>query len=476
MSSLPGRELGNPDDLACRVPRWPGAALRRRPRPVGRGEASGPTGARRLEITLLSGPAIVVFLAFVIFPVVLAAYYGFFSWKGYGPPTDFVGLDNYLIIFKDSAFHEALLHNGFIVVLSLVIQGPAAVVLALLLNQKIRGRSIIRVLIFVPYVISEVIVGTGWSLMLQTTGAVNDMLEKMGLGCLAVDWLSDPDIAIWSLMVIITLEVHRLRRDPVPRRPAEHPRGALRGGRDRRRLVLADPADASRCRCSARRSASGRSCRSSARSSCSTSSTSSGASTSPRPRAPRRWRPTWSLNGRTGRELRLRQRRRRRAVPDLARHRAGLPALRAAPGHRGRAHRKGRSDGDDSLEAPTTGRRRSVRRLPKVAWGSPMTYFIALPLHRHLHRARALHHPRRVPHQRADHRRPVRPAQPVGDRATTSACSRARCSGVRSANSAIAGILTTVGVVVARAHGRASCWRGTSSSSTGRCTRCSPPA
>ena len=159
---------------------------------------------KTFEITLLSGPAIVVFLAFVIFPVFLAAYYGFFSWKGYGPPTEFVGLNNYLVIFRDSAFHEALLHNGYIVVLSLIIQGPAAVALALLLNQKIRGRSIIRVLIFVPYVISEVIVGTGWSLMLQTSGAVNDLLDKMGLGFFAVDWLSDPRIALWSLMIIIS--------------------------------------------------------------------------------------------------------------------------------------------------------------------------------------------------------------------------------------------------------------------------------
>jgi multiple sugar transport system permease protein/raffinose/stachyose/melibiose transport system permease protein len=77
-------------------------------------------------------------------------------------------------------------------------------VLALLLNQKIRGRSIIRVLIFVPYVISEVIVGTGWSLMLQTSGAVNGLLEKIGLGAFKADWLSNPHIAIWSLMVIIS--------------------------------------------------------------------------------------------------------------------------------------------------------------------------------------------------------------------------------------------------------------------------------
>jgi raffinose/stachyose/melibiose transport system permease protein len=160
--------------------------------------------AGRLEVAILVGPALIVFLAFVIFPVVMAAYYGFFSWQGYGVPTDFVGFKNYLTILQDPTFHEALSHNGTIVVLSLVLQGPAAILIALLLNRKLRGQSIIRVLIFVPYVISEVVVGTGWSLMLQTSGAVNGFLEKIGLGALKQDWLSDPSIAIWTLMLIIT--------------------------------------------------------------------------------------------------------------------------------------------------------------------------------------------------------------------------------------------------------------------------------
>jgi raffinose/stachyose/melibiose transport system permease protein len=175
------------------------------PSPVRRARRGrGADWRKRLEIVILSGPAIVLFVAFVIFPVVLAAYYGFFKWKGYGAPTDFVGLQNYVTILKDVTFRDALRHNGFIVVLSLLIQGPFAVALALLLNQKMRARSIIRVLIFVPYVISEVIVGTGWSLMLQTSGAVNDLLGKIGLESWAVDWLSDPHIALWSLMVIIS--------------------------------------------------------------------------------------------------------------------------------------------------------------------------------------------------------------------------------------------------------------------------------
>ena len=177
-------------------------------------KVSPPTGVRsvrrarrwrqRFEITVLTGPAIIIFLAFVIFPVALAAYYGFYRWHGYGPPIDFVGLNNYFLIFTDPAFHDVLSHNAIILVLSLVFQGPLAIILALLLNQKIRGRAVIRVLIFVPYVISEVIVGTGWSLILQTNGALNGLLQDLGLGAFKTNWLSDPHIAIWSLMFIIS--------------------------------------------------------------------------------------------------------------------------------------------------------------------------------------------------------------------------------------------------------------------------------
>ena len=166
-----------------------------------------PGGSRwrlRLEIIALAGPALVVFVTFVILPVGLAAYYGFFSWAGYGPAVDFVGLRNYITILTDQAFLEALKHNVMIAVLSLVFQGPLAIAVALLLNRKMRGQSAIRVLIFVPYVIAEVVVGLGWSLMLQSNGAVNGFLDKIGLGALTQDWLSDPTIAIWSLMLIIT--------------------------------------------------------------------------------------------------------------------------------------------------------------------------------------------------------------------------------------------------------------------------------
>lgn len=174
--------------------------------------SAGPASVRRRrenwrirgELAILLGPALVVFVSFVILPVALAAFYGFYSWSGFGAPTDFVGFRNYLTILTDPAFHEALGHNVFIVVGSLVLQGPLALGLALLLNRKMRAQSLIRVLIFVPYVISEVVVGLGWGLMLQSGGALNGALEKIGLSSLQADWISDPALAIWTLLIIIT--------------------------------------------------------------------------------------------------------------------------------------------------------------------------------------------------------------------------------------------------------------------------------
>ena len=178
-------------------------AASKRSRGLGR-STSAIGGRERLEIAVLSGPAILLFITFVILPVVMAAYYGFFKWKGFGVPTDFVGLKNYITILTDPEFHAVLGHNAIILVASLLLQGPAALGLALLLNKKMRGQSVIRVLIFVPYVISEVIAGTAWSLLLQSQGGVNRILEDIGLGSLAADWIADPKIAMFTLMGILT--------------------------------------------------------------------------------------------------------------------------------------------------------------------------------------------------------------------------------------------------------------------------------
>ena len=131
-----------------------------------------------------------MFVGLVLFPVALAAYYGFFRWQGYGEPTDWSppqlqGHPHRPLVPR------VLAHNRLIVVLSLAVQGPTAIGLALLLNRKMRGRALIRVLIFVPYVISEVIVGTGFSLMLQTSARPTRAAQHRPRHA-RHDWLADP--------------------------------------------------------------------------------------------------------------------------------------------------------------------------------------------------------------------------------------------------------------------------------------------
>src|SRR5690606_28148528 len=157
-----------------------------------------------LEIALFAGPALIVFVGFVILPVALAAVYSFFNWNGLGPLERFIGIDNYVRALTDSLFLQSIGNNFIVVVLSLLIQGPLAIIIALLLNRRMRGRTIIRAAIFVPYVIAEVIAGLSFKLLLSPRGGINAFLTSIGLGDLAQPWLAQPETALWVMFGILT--------------------------------------------------------------------------------------------------------------------------------------------------------------------------------------------------------------------------------------------------------------------------------
>ena len=159
---------------------------------------------KRAEIGMFAGPALIIYVAFVFLPVVLAAYYSFFNWSGLGPLDRFIGFDNYTRALTDPVFHGAVGNNFIIVALSLTIQGPLALGIALLLNRRIRGRGLLRVLIFVPYVLAEVIAGLAWRLILQPHGPFDAVMAGLGLGGLRQLWLADPSIALWTVFGVLT--------------------------------------------------------------------------------------------------------------------------------------------------------------------------------------------------------------------------------------------------------------------------------
>jgi len=159
---------------------------------------------RWVTIAMFLLPALALYGLLVLLPIAQAAYYSLFKWNGLKPLTDFVGLGNYLKALADPVFGAAISHNVLIIVLSLGFQIPFAIALALMLNQHFRGRTLLRLTFFAPYVISEVITGVVFQLMLVPDGLVDRALEGFGLGFLGHEWLADRSIVMLTMFVIIS--------------------------------------------------------------------------------------------------------------------------------------------------------------------------------------------------------------------------------------------------------------------------------
>jgi raffinose/stachyose/melibiose transport system permease protein len=159
---------------------------------------------RLVTIALFLLPALALYLVFVLVPVIQAAHYSLYKWNGLQPLTDFIGLKNYEVALSNKTFQTAISNNVLIVVLSLLIQIPFSLGLAVLLNRRFPGRAIFRLIFFLPYVLSEAITGIVFSLLLQPGSFVDGALVSVGLGGLVQDWLGDSTFVMITLFVIIS--------------------------------------------------------------------------------------------------------------------------------------------------------------------------------------------------------------------------------------------------------------------------------
>jgi raffinose/stachyose/melibiose transport system permease protein len=157
---------------------------------------------RELAFFLL--PALIFYLTFVLYPLVQAVHYSLFNWSGLGPISDFVGLRNYRDAFGDPDFTGAITHNFILVGLSLVIQFPLVLGIALLLDRPFRGRRLARLVFFAPYVLSEATTAVIWLLILQPDGLFDRAFKDAGLGGAVQLWLADLDVVLFTLFVVIT--------------------------------------------------------------------------------------------------------------------------------------------------------------------------------------------------------------------------------------------------------------------------------
>jgi raffinose/stachyose/melibiose transport system permease protein len=172
--------------------------------PVKPRSSSGGRSSRWLPIVLFLLPALILYTLFVLLPIVQGAYYSLFKWNGLQSLTNFIGLDNYAKAFGTKQFTHAIADNLLIIFLSLTIQIPFSLALALYLNGRFPGRSLLRVIFFLPYVISEVIAAIMFYLLLQPDGMVNSVLRWAGLGAYTQDWFGDTTLVMITLFVVIS--------------------------------------------------------------------------------------------------------------------------------------------------------------------------------------------------------------------------------------------------------------------------------
>ncbi|MFA6299706.1 MAG: sugar ABC transporter permease, partial [Nocardioides sp.] len=184
------------------------ATRRGRTRRVAPSSAGPPGGGRwrqRLEVVFFVSPALALMAVFVVWPIISAVRMSFYRWKGFGPMEDFVGLRNYERVLGDDVFTQAVTHNFIIVIASIVVQLPLGLAIAVLLNRKIRARGLLRTIVFVPYVVAEVIAGVVWFQLLQPRyGVVDGLISAVGLTPPEQGFLGTPELALPTLFVVLT--------------------------------------------------------------------------------------------------------------------------------------------------------------------------------------------------------------------------------------------------------------------------------
>ncbi len=155
------------------------------------------------SIALFVLPAFLIYAAFVLIPIVYNIYLSFFQTNMMSPPR-FVGIKNYVNLFRDRTFISALRNNILMVAGSLIAHLPLALFFGNILFQKIKGSHFFQTVFFLPSVICGVAVGLTWSFVYNSEfGLLNKLLGVLGLGSLAGAWLANKYAALFCIIVVV---------------------------------------------------------------------------------------------------------------------------------------------------------------------------------------------------------------------------------------------------------------------------------
>ncbi|MGQ5391954.1 carbohydrate ABC transporter permease [Paenibacillus sp. M.A.Huq-84] len=156
---------------------------------------------KRVTVALFIAPALLVYLLYMVYPIIGTLQYSFYDWKG-GPDKTFVGLNNYAKLFADSVFWSSLGNNLKVVLASVFLQIPLGLLMALLLFAPIKGMRFFQTVYFMPFLMSTVAIGLLWVFMFDPlNGSINRLIGLFGIENVA--WLSEAKTAMASILLVV---------------------------------------------------------------------------------------------------------------------------------------------------------------------------------------------------------------------------------------------------------------------------------
>jgi ABC-type sugar transport system permease subunit len=162
-------------------------------------------GRRRRTSPLLVAvfvlPSLVVYALFMVYPFIGTVHLSLTSWDGFAATKDFIGLDNYVVLFQDTEFWDALSHNLIWAVIGTAAPIIIGLPIAVMLWSGARFRLAFRAMYFLPVILPSVVAGIIWGWIYNPIfGVLNSILEGIGLGSVATGWLGNPDTALYAVL------------------------------------------------------------------------------------------------------------------------------------------------------------------------------------------------------------------------------------------------------------------------------------
>ena len=161
-------------------------------------------GKKKYLVALgLMAPALLVYTMFFIIPIGETITLSFHSWNGIANvPREFIGFQNFVRLFQDRNFYNALFNSFAFIITTVVIMMPGSFFLAYFIFSGLRKSSIFKTIFYFPTILPMAATGLMWSIMLRREGgAVNTLLEMLNLPS-HVNWLGNQDLVIWTVTLV----------------------------------------------------------------------------------------------------------------------------------------------------------------------------------------------------------------------------------------------------------------------------------